>query len=188
MIGGIEKLARQLGERAAHQAMMTYENWQYGIDSPIERILAVGLFALVESSDYLYAPVISVESVKGEVTDALHPMVRERIFRDGTMLVQMQHKLLDWRADFVISIPSVSDKKVIVECDGHDFHERTKEQAARDRSRDRAAQEAGHMMLRYTGSEIYRDPMMCAENVIKAISNLNKDKWLASVLGPSVPA
>lgn len=187
MIGGIEKLARQLGERAAQQAMMTFENWQYGIDSPIERILAVGIFALVESSDYLYAPVISAESILGDGGD-LHPMVRERIAREGTMLVQRQYKLLDWRADFVFSIPSISDKKVIVECDGHDFHERTKEQAARDRSRDRAAQEAGHMMLRYTGSEIYRDPMVCAENVIKAVSNMNKEKWLASVIGPSVPA
>ena len=30
-----------------------------------------------------------------------------------------------------------SDKQMIVECDGHDFHERTKEQASRDKERDR---------------------------------------------------
>jgi very-short-patch-repair endonuclease len=55
---------------------------------------------------------------------------------------------------------------VFVECDGHDFHERTKEQAARDRSKDRAIQEAGISILRFTGSEIYRDPEGCVTQII----------------------
>jgi very-short-patch-repair endonuclease len=76
-----------------------------------------------------------------------HPTVLARIEEKGTLLIHLQHRLLDWRADFVLSCPSISDKKVIIECDGHDFHERTKEQAARDRGRDRAAQAAGYMML-----------------------------------------
>jgi very-short-patch-repair endonuclease len=52
--------------------------------------------------------------------------------------------------------------QVIVECDGHDFHERTKEQAKRDRSRDRAFQNLGYKVFRYTGSEIFNDPFSCA--------------------------
>ena len=51
--------------------------------------------------------------------------------------------------------PSLSSKKLIVECDGHQFHE-DKEQAARDRSRIRRAA-AGYPILRLparaTGSE-----------------------------------
>lgn len=39
----------------------------------------------------------------------------------------------------------------VIECDGHEFHERTKRQAARDRSRDRAIQAFGYRIFRFTG-------------------------------------
>jgi very-short-patch-repair endonuclease len=54
---------------------------------------------------------------------------------------------------------------VIVECDGHDFHEKTKEQAQRDKSRDRYLTSQGYRVLRFTGSEIYRDAEKCAKEV-----------------------
>ena len=37
----------------------------------------------------------------------------------------------------------IYQRQVVVECDGHDFHERTKEQAANDRERDRGLQGLG---------------------------------------------
>ena len=43
------------------------------------------------------------------------------------------------------------------EIDGHDFHERTKDQAKRDKSRDRYLTAEGFRIFRYTGSEIYND-------------------------------
>lgn len=48
--------------------------------------------------------------------------------------------------------------RLCVEFDGHDFHERTKEQATRDKTRDRALVREGWTVLRYTGLEVYRDP------------------------------
>jgi very-short-patch-repair endonuclease len=66
-----------------------------------------------------------------------------------------------YRADISISDNDMG-AHVVLEADGHDFHERTKEQAARDRSRDRAMTAAGITVLRFTGSEIWRDPMRCA--------------------------
>jgi hypothetical protein len=57
-------------------------------------------------------------------------------------------------------------RRLVVECDGHDFHERTKEQAARDRSRDREGQLAGFTVFRFTGSELWRDAWGCAGKVI----------------------
>lgn len=44
-----------------------------------------------------------------------------------------------------------------VEVDGHDYHERTKEQAARDRQRDRDLQSIGVPTMRFTASEVYHD-------------------------------
>ena len=58
--------------------------------------------------------------------------------------------------------------RIAIECDGHDFHERTKEQARNDRSRDRALTLAGWTVLRFTGSEIHVDAIRCASDVIVA--------------------
>lgn len=51
---------------------------------------------------------------------------------------------------------------VAIECDGHDFHEKTKEQAERDKRRDRDLQSIGWVIARFTGSEIVRDPIEVA--------------------------
>ncbi len=55
--------------------------------------------------------------------------------------------------------------KFAIELDGHDFHERTKEQAAHDKKRDRALVAAGWKVLRFTGSEVWRDVAECADQV-----------------------
>jgi len=51
---------------------------------------------------------------------------------------------------------------IAIECDGHAFHEKTKQQAAHDKRRDRYL--SGHFdaILRFTGSEIYENPDRCA--------------------------
>jgi very-short-patch-repair endonuclease len=54
---------------------------------------------------------------------------------------------------------------VLVECDGHDYHERTKTQAEHDRRRDRHLQALGYPVLRFTGSELWRSPSTCAEEI-----------------------
>jgi very-short-patch-repair endonuclease len=71
-----------------------------------------------------------------------------------------QARVEKFRVDFVVTLRAPEDGFSVayaVECDGHDFHERTKEQAAADRSRDRRLQELGYIVNRYTGSEIWRD-------------------------------
>lgn len=67
-----------------------------------------------------------------------------------------QEKIGRYRVDFVVEA-SFSDDKVIIECDGHDYHEKTKEQAKHDKERDRYLTSLGYKILRYTGSEIYND-------------------------------
>jgi very-short-patch-repair endonuclease len=85
----------------------------------------------------------------------------------------------DYRADFVVQRfiremalpPIITSAKVVIECDGHDFHERTPEQAARDKLRDRTFQSMGYVVLRFTGRELWRDPDACAEQVNDCIEN-----------------
>lgn len=58
---------------------------------------------------------------------------------------------------------------VAIECDGHDFHEKTKEQAARDKDRDRRVLLAGFPVMRFTGREIFRDVPACVNQVREAL-------------------
>ena len=60
-------------------------------------------------------------------------------------------------------------KRVSVELDGHEFHERTKEQATKDRSRDRQLTLTGWTVLRFTGQEIFRDPDACVAQTLAAL-------------------
>jgi hypothetical protein len=61
---------------------------------------------------------------------------------------------------------------IAVEIDGHSFHERTKEQAARDRSRDRALVRDGIRVLQFTGAEAYADADRCAREVVQVYERL----------------
>ncbi len=55
--------------------------------------------------------------------------------------------------------------RIIIECDGHDFHEKTKFQAAHDKKRDRWFQSEGIVVLRFTGSEIWASPEKCVQQI-----------------------
>lgn len=82
-----------------------------------------------------------------------------------------------YRIDFVLVHRDTSRAMLFIECDGHEFHERTKDQAAHDRKKDRKIQEAGIPILRFTGSEIYRDPHGCAGQVMNFM-NKNVDRLI----------
>jgi very-short-patch-repair endonuclease len=87
-----------------------------------------------------------------------------------------QAKVLKYRADFLVEVMRKEEVvgKIVVECDGHDFHERTAYQAERDRSRDREMAAAGYVVFRFTGREIYRSPTSCAIDVLKLVMDMAK--------------
>lgn len=71
-----------------------------------------------------------------------------------------------YKADILLDVLRGKKREiVVVECDGHDFHERTKQQAAHDRSRDRWMAAKGIIVIRFTGSEIWKSPIACVEQV-----------------------
>jgi very-short-patch-repair endonuclease len=87
-----------------------------------------------------------------------------------------------YRVDFMIEIMDcIAGKPMVqiaVECDGHNFHEKTKEQAQRDKLRDRELQAKGIIVLRFTGSEIYNETYICLrdiEKVLERFTDRNKE-------------
>lgn len=86
----------------------------------------------------------------------------------------VQPKAGAYRLDVGLSVPVTTldgGKNLLfaIECDGHDFHERTKQQAARDKQRDRDLQVAGFRIIRFTGSEIWSDAQECAGQVLQVV-------------------
>lgn len=81
-----------------------------------------------------------------------------------------QCQIGDYRVDFAVEVWAHAQKAgvVIIECDGHEFHERTKEQAQKDKSRDRYLALQGHTVLRFTGREIFKEVMACVDQVMHA--------------------
>ena len=78
-----------------------------------------------------------------------------------------------YKIDFVVEAPN-GEMKLAIELDGHDFHEKTKEQAARDRQRERTIVKQGYTIFRFTGSEVFRNPRKCVEEVIEMIASTRK--------------
>jgi very-short-patch-repair endonuclease len=79
---------------------------------------------------------------------------------------------IKYRVDFLIIVWLPKNNETIqfvIECDGHDFHEKTKEQAIWDKQRDRALNHNGYRVIRFTGSEIFKYPDKCADEVFDII-------------------
>lgn len=131
--------------------------------SPIERRLFAHLLFIADGYSYL--------------SSADYPFGDD----DIVTTIEPQGAVGRYRADFLITVRL---KRLVtllaVECDGHEFHERTKEQAARDRARDRCMTSAGVRVLRFTGSEIFRDAQKCADEVEELVQRerLNLERQL----------
>lgn len=105
-------------------------------------------------------------------------------YTSSCLHIYPQEQIGDYRVDFLLTLILddhmtfledhsgclVSGKsQLVIECDGHDFHEKTREQASRDKERDRALQNCGYTVFRFTGSDIYNDAFSC---VIESIEHL----------------
>lgn len=172
---GFDLLQEQILDHIASEVSMRCGHTGEGLDNfgdtPIERLLftAVSL-RLKYVNDTWHTKMLFIESDKVE-------RFKARPDASEWLVVEKQAQLPGWRVDFIVHAyaswlrspggGTVGWKKLIVECDGHDFHERTKEQAAKDRARDREAQEQGFEIFRFTGSELWRDPIGCARQVIE---------------------
>ncbi|WOD41196.1 endonuclease domain-containing protein [Nodosilinea sp. E11] len=66
----------------------------------------------------------------------------------------------EYRVDFL-----VKEKKFVIEIDGHDYH-KTKEQRTRDCLRQRKLNLYGYYVIRFTGTEVYRNVGSCVRETL----------------------
>lgn len=80
--------------------------------------------------------------------------------RARNLTFQPQVEIGRFRADFLVQQHLCSVPGIVVECDGAGFHDEV-----RDASRDRELVALGYRVLRFSGSQIYRDAAACAAAV-----------------------
>ena len=149
-------------------------------ESPIEELMAAALI-------FMETPIYFDSGVDRHGSDRTLPdfpvqreydaeVFLERVGPDGEgVLIYPQASVLNYRVDFLIAAKVYEYPDIIllvVECDGHDFHEKTKEQARRDKRRDREMLAAGYRVFRFAGSEIHADPDACVEEIRKYLDGL----------------
>ena len=88
--------------------------------------------------------------------------------------LSLQQKIGKYRVDFVLEFQKNCElmKKFVVELDGHEFHEKTKEQVKNDKEKDRFLTSEGFIVIRFTGSEIYNN---CSEKVDELLNIIYKE-------------
>jgi very-short-patch-repair endonuclease len=167
---GIDRMASRL--RSSLQS--TWEGCVYGAIENMEGVCESPIEVMLGSAMLLGCTLYDGVSKTGLPFLSLHRGGNLRFDR-SVMVMVPQCNWKNYRIDFAF-FGGAADRVVFVECDGHDFHERTKDQAARDRSKDRAIQEAGIPILRFTGSEIYRAPEQCVVQIINVVGNVAVEK------------
>jgi very-short-patch-repair endonuclease len=73
----------------------------------------------------------------------------------------------EFAVDFLVYHGDDARRKLdfVIELDGHEFHEKTPQQATRDKARERAILRGGMPVLRFSGYEINRDARGCIREV-----------------------
>jgi very-short-patch-repair endonuclease len=170
-----DEFAREFAEDAAELARAEYTRmyatWAARCESPIEKIMSAAIIHQARQRWRDFCPNQSLFFMGGGYVwpeDGLSDF-------DGCFLYQ-QAAVGKYRADILIRLFDSRNKQtnhtIVIECDGHDYHERTKEQAERDRSRDRWMTAQGITVLRFTGAEIWRDPVACCQSIFDVILRL----------------
>lgn len=84
------------------------------------------------------------------------------------LLLHPQFKWKRFRYDFAVKRADKPMPHILIECDGKAFHQ-SAEQVKNDRAKDLEAQRLGIPLLRFTGSEIFRDVDACVCHVLNRL-------------------
>jgi very-short-patch-repair endonuclease len=136
-------------------------------DSPIEKVFAMALVSV--AFDYVSLIQINDKEIGTTIQSPFECGSNSHI---GSLSIEPQKQLGQYRVDFLLTtIPKNGQpRQIVVELDGHEFHERTKEQISKDKKRDRELQKLGHQVFRYSGSDIWKSPVGCAIDVMEHLS------------------
>ena len=86
----------------------------------------------------------------------------------GGFSLEHQYCLGPYRYDLALIREGLPAPIALIECDGKEFHQ-SEQQVANDLAKDRLAQNEKIPLLRFSGSEIYRDVKACVFKIIRTL-------------------
>lgn len=160
----------------AHYARMMEERFrmemhanclELGMQSPLEHLFWCATAAMCQANYEPFNPDPDFE--KGEPVPGKGVCLRPQVF------------VGKYRVDFVASkTPHFEQQRcspVVVELDGHDFHDKDKKQRAYEKARDRFLVKQGYRVVHYTGSEIVADPFKAAHEVLSLLNSVCEPEY-----------
>jgi len=148
-----------------------FDHWiGHAVESPIEQLFLAQMLASGWGVHNPHLSWYAMHDIPQSMELSSGPWVMTEFEAACIVVCQLPVRFgpLSFRVDFAF-LGRDSAKmpvRVAVELDGHDFHERTKEQASKDRRRDRAFAASGWDVLRFTGSDVYRDPLAVLDEIV----------------------
>jgi len=136
-----------------------------GIEEYLNKELAHGNMKIGEHK-YLRRHLVFYEYLRLE--NSFH-----MILQPGIPDIRVEGKSI--RPDMLFWVPSDESVKIIIECDGFQYH-REKVVFIRDRKRDRALKAKGYEVLRYSGTEIYGDPIAASADLAEYLWSIDLPK------------
>lgn len=128
------------------------------IKSPIEQMLYIA-FEVLRKVNFI-GKLKPITNIKG--IDKL----------DGLGLLPQQ-MIGEYRVDFVATYgdpySEPNERSLVVECDGHAFHDRSEPERRYEKQRDRFLQSKGYRIMHFTGAEINADPFKVAAEIINVL-------------------
>jgi hypothetical protein len=92
----------------------------------------------------------------------------------------------EYRVDFLLfaSDQGGTTKGIAVEVDGHDFHEKTREQVISDNMRDRELLKRGFPVIRFSGSEVFTSPNSCVISALNVLFSIFGEGGVVEEVAP----
>lgn len=141
-------------------------DYEYGLfesvldcESPMEQLLAIEMERLGIHEIANFNPFVMVNEFlnQGEIN------IEGKTYYADFLIGVSYFKKVGSKFEFDFS------KNIVIEVDGHDFHQKTKEQVEHDNKRERALQKAGYEVIRFSGTEVYHKAYKCANEVLSFI-------------------
>jgi hypothetical protein len=156
----LEEIAEDFGQRSAETALdLSWFDSEKCFHSEIEYAMAVALRAMNCGYGWEFDGNQDVVFAWKETADS--PIVQ----------IQPKRKVGPYEIALAIRVRGPQNRilKLAIECDGHDFHEMSAEQAIKEKQFEKALTAGRYRLLRFTGAEISNDPAKCAAKIADEI-------------------
>jgi very-short-patch-repair endonuclease len=138
------------------------------LDSVESKILERGVSSPIEQ--VMYSALIT-ERVLRDIGEA-EPIEINGEWHIHGLSITPQMQIGVYRVDFLVEFSRYYGdgtkifRRVIIECDSQEFHDRTQQDRAYEKKRDRFLQKKDYKVFRYTGSEILKSSLSVSSEIL----------------------